>query len=84
MNRLKIRRTIQSAGNEFFEQMYAANFELCNVAGEFMSLNENYVLLHQDIQETFKTKDILQTGFSKNQKSFLKRLEKQLQETQHK
>ena len=82
MNRLEIRRTIQTAGNEFFERMYATNFELCNIAGEFMSLNENYVLLHQDLEETYKTVDILKTGFTKNQKRFLERLKKQLQGTE--
>ena len=79
MNNLEIRRTTQTAGNEFFEKMYATNFELCNIAGESMSLNESYVLLHQDLHETFKTREILKTGFSINQKMFLERLHKQLQ-----
>lgn len=80
MNYLEIRRIIQSAGNEFFEQMYAANSELGNIAGEFMSLNEQYVLNHQGPNETYGTLDILKTGYTKNQKKFLERLEKQLQE----
>lgn len=75
MNRLEIRRTIQAAGTEFFEQMYAASPELGYIAGEFMSLNEDYVLNHQEIDETYATLDILQTGYTKNQKNFLKRLE---------
>lgn len=78
MNRIEIRRKIQAAGNDFFEQMYAENFELSNIAGEFMALNENYVLLHKGLEETFKTVDILKTGFSKNQKQFLERLREQL------
>ena len=79
MNNLEIRQTIQSAGNEFFEKMYATNFELCNISGEFMSLNESYVLLHQDLHETFKTREILKTGFSINQKKFLNRLKQQME-----
>ena len=75
-----IRRTIQSAGDEFFEQMYAANSELGNIAGEFMSLNEQYVLNHRGTNETYATLDILKTGFTKNQKKFLERLKSQLQE----
>lgn len=79
MNYLEIRRTIQSAGNEFFEKMRAANCELGNIAGEFMSLNEEYVLNHQENNETHGTLDILQTGFSKNQKNFLERLRCQME-----
>jgi len=74
MNRLEIRRAIQSAGDEFFERMWAENHELGNIAGEFMSLNGEYVLNHQDEDETQKTIDILKTGYTKNQKRFLERL----------
>ena len=81
MDYIGIRRTIQEAGAEFFEEIYAANFDLSNVAGEFMSLNEVYVLLHQDIHETAKTVDILKTGFTINQKRFLMRLQKRLEDT---
>ena len=79
MNYLEIRQIIQSAGNEFFEKMCAANYELGNIAGEFMHLNEEYVLNHQGINETYGTLDIMQTGFTKNQKNFLERLRCQME-----
>jgi len=80
MNRLEIKRAIRVAGHNFHEQMYAAHDELGNIAGEFMNLNMEYVLLHKDAEETYKTLHILQTGFSKNQKKYLERLSKQSQE----
>jgi hypothetical protein len=80
MNYLEIRRILQTAGNEFFEKMWAANCELGNIAGEFMRLNEEYVLNHQGIDETYGTLDILQTGFSNNQKNFLERLKLQMED----
>lgn len=76
--RLKIRKAINKAGNEFFESMYNANEELGYAAGEFMALNEEYVLNHNDEQETHSTRDILRTGFTMNQKRFLERLRKTL------
>lgn len=79
MNYLKIRRILHAAGNEFFEKMRAANCELGNIAGEFMRLNEEYVLNHQGIGETYATLDILHTGFTKNQKNFLERLRCQME-----
>lgn len=78
--KLEIKRTIHKAGHDFFERMYAANSELGNIAGEFMALNRDYVLLHQGTEETYKTLHIIETGFSRNQKKYLERLEKQLQE----
>lgn len=78
MDYITIRQTIQETGAEFFEQIYATNFDLANIAGEFMSLNEGYVILHQDIHETQKTHDILKTGFTSDQKRFLIRLRKRL------
>lgn len=80
MNQLEIKRTIRKAGHDFFERMYAANSELGNIAGEFLASNRDYVLLHQGTDETYRTLHIIETGFSKNQKKYLERLEKQLQE----
>ena len=54
--------------------MCNANKELGNIAGEFMALNEGYVLNHSGEEETNMTVDILQAGFSTNQKRFLERL----------
>ena len=80
MNRLEAKRIIRAAGHNFFERMHTANFELGNIAGEFMELNVDYVLLHHGTEETYRTLHIIETGFSRNQKKYLKRLEKQLQE----
>jgi hypothetical protein len=80
MNYLETRRIIQAAGNEFFEDMYATNTELGNIAGEFMRLNEEYVLNNQGINETYGTVDILHTGFTNNQRKFLVRLKRQMEE----
>ena len=77
----KIRSTIQAAGDGIFEQMNMTHPALGNIAGEFMSLNEDYVLNHQYKDETYKTIDILQTGFSKNQKRFLERLKLQMEDS---
>ena len=69
--RLEIRRTINKAGHDFFENMHNANKELGYIAGEFMALNEEYVLNHQGEEETNATVDILRDGFTTNQKSVL-------------
>ena len=73
-NRLKIREIINIAGNEFFENLYNLNEDLGNIAGEFMALNEGYVLDHYGEESTNKTVDILRSGFSTNQRRFLERL----------
>ena len=72
--RLEIRRTINEAGHEFFERVYNANKDLGNIIGEFMALNEEYVLNHSGEEETNGTVDILQVGFTTNQLMFLERL----------
>jgi hypothetical protein len=74
MNRLEIKRAIQSAGDEFSERMWTENHELGNIAWEFMGLNVEYVINHQGEDETYGTLDILKTGYTKNQKRFLERL----------
>ena len=81
MNRLEIKRAIRVAAHVFFEQMYTTHEELGNITGAILNLNVDYVLLHQDAEETYKTLNILQTGFSKTQKRYLERLNKQLQES---
>ena len=72
--RLETRRIINEAGTIFFELMHNTNEELGNLAGEFMSLNEEYVLNHYGEEETNNTVNILRTGFTTNQKRFLERL----------
>ena len=72
--RLEVRRVINEGGNVFLEIMHNTNEELGNIAGEFMSLNEEYVLNYHNEEETNKTGDILRTGFTTNQKRFLERL----------
>ena len=72
--RLEIRRAINKAGHEFFESMYGANKNLGYIAGEFMALNEEYVLNHCGEEETNATLKILRSGFTANQKVFLERL----------
>ena len=72
--RFEARRTINKAGHEFFESMWNANKDLGYIAGEFMALNEDYVLNHSGEEETNATVDILRMGFTMNQKEFLERL----------
>jgi hypothetical protein len=80
MDRLEIKRAIKSTAADFHNQMYGAHPELGNIAGEFMSLNVDYVLLHQGVDETYRTLHILQTGFSNNQKKYLEQLKLQMEE----
>ena len=74
IDQIEIRRTIHNAGFGFRDQMDALNKDLGNVAGEFMSLNEEYVWNHLGWQKTRKTLDILHTGYTENQKLFLERV----------
>lgn len=74
LNRMEVRRAINKAGHEFFKSIYNANKDLGFIAGEFMALNEEYVLNHSGEEETNATVDILQSGFTTNQKSTLERL----------
>lgn len=76
----EVRRAINKAGHDFFESMHNTNKELGNIAGEFMALNEEYVLNHSGEEETNGTVDILQAGFTTNQKRFLERLCAMLEE----
>ena len=78
MDQILIRKTIRNAGFEFKNSMGATNSELGNVAGEFMSLNAEYVWNHIGWQKTRKTLEILNTGFTENQKKFLERLSEEL------
>jgi hypothetical protein len=72
--RLQIRKIIHESGGEFFGNLQHLNEDLGNIAGEFMLLNEEYVVNHYGEEETNRTVNILRTGFSTNQKSFLERL----------
>lgn len=71
---LKVRRQVQKSGNNFFEMLGDADDDLQDIAGEFMSMNEEYVLNHQGINETARTLDILKRGYSKNQLRLLSRM----------
>lgn len=72
--RFEVRRQITKAGHYFKEQMDDLNHDLGDIAGEFMSVNEEYVLNHVGHHATRKTPDILRTGFTENQKLFLENL----------
>ena len=76
--RLRIRLIINKNGEHYFESLWDINEDLGNIAGIFMELNEEYVLNHNDEEQTFKTLDILRMGFTDNQKRFLKRLKHNL------
>jgi hypothetical protein len=74
--RLETRRTINGAGRTLLKNIYGINKDIGFIAGEFMALNEEYVLNHSGEEETNGTVDILQTGFTTNQKDVLERLRK--------
>ena len=74
LKRLEVRQTINEAGHEFFENIHSTNKELGDIAGEFMALNEEYVLNNSGEEETNRTVDILQAGFTTNQLKFLEQL----------
>ena len=74
--RLETRRTINGAGRALLKNMYGINKDIGFIAGEFMALNGEYVLNHSGEEETNGTVDILQTGFTTNQKDVLERLRK--------
>jgi hypothetical protein len=74
--RLETRRTINGAGRTLLKNIYGINKDIGFIAGEFMALNEEYVLNHSGEEETNGTVDILQTGFTTNQKDILERLRK--------
>jgi len=77
-DRLETRRQISKVGCEFMESLIDAN--LMNLAGELMLRNEDYVLNHSGEQETYRTLNIMETGFTVNQKQMLERLRDQLQQ----
>ena len=72
--RLEIRKKIQMAGNRLYESI--ENRVLQNIAGELMAKNEDFVLNNKD---TFGAVDILNRGFTTNQRKWLKELDKKLE-----
>ena len=80
MNRITIRKTIQRAGKELFNSLSSFP-EFQYIVGELMAGNEEYVLHNQDEKETIKTQEIIESGFSLNQRRFIGRLRDRLQET---
>jgi len=78
--RLAIRRQISEAGGGFFESLGEVDTHLQDIAGLFMAANEDYVLNHCGDRETNGTVDILQNGFTKNQKRMIERLRDRLQQ----
>ena len=74
MNRIEIRRKIHMAGNEFYQSIKDRIVQ--NIAGEFMGLNEEYVLNHQDENETYGTQNILANGFTTNQRRWIKLIDR--------
>lgn len=73
--RLEIRRIIKEKGFGFYLKLSESSKNLQYIAGEFMALNEDYVILHKD---NIGTSTILHTGFTENQKILLLELKKEL------
>ena len=67
MDRIEIRKTIKKGGFDFYKSLPE---QLKNIAGEFMSLNEDYVLNNQD-DMTIGAHSILKRGFTQNQEALL-------------
>lgn len=73
--RLEIRRIIKECGFEFYIKLSKTSKNLQYIAGEFMALNEDYVMNNKN---NIGTSTILHTGFTENQKILLLELEKEL------
>jgi len=60
MDRIEIRKSIKNGGFDFYKSLPD---QLKNIAGEFMALNEDYVLNNQ---MTIGAHSILKRGFTQN------------------
>ena len=67
MDRTEIRKSIKKGGFDFYKSL---PYQLKNIAGEFMSLNEDYVLNNQG-DMTLGVHSILKRGFTQNQEVLL-------------
>jgi plasmid maintenance system antidote protein VapI len=68
--KMAIRRSIHRGGEQFYKSFSDID-DLQNIAGEFMSLNEDWCVLYPG---TYGYEDRINTGFSQNQKHFLERI----------
>ncbi len=73
--RINIRKQIKENGFDFYIRLSKKSKTLQYIAGEFMSLNEEYVLNNPRL---IGAHTILMTGFTENQKILLLELEKEL------
>jgi hypothetical protein len=68
--KLALRKLIHTSGEPFYQSLADID-DLQNIAGEFMSLNEDWCILYP---KTYGYDDRTKTGFSQNQKAFLERV----------
>jgi len=73
--RLEIRKIISEKGFGFYDELGTKSKNLQYIAGEFMALNEDYVINNKN---NIGTSTILNTGFTQNQKILLLELKKEL------
>ena len=80
MNEIKIRKTIQNAGNELYERLGITSKSLQYLAGELMVGNEELIrrLQLEDHGFTMGAEHIFKHGFTHNQLEFLTDIEKEL------
>jgi hypothetical protein len=65
MDRIEIRKQIQSAGDGLYEDIPQGPLKW--IVGEIINLNEEYVLNHSEPEMTKGAYDILNNGFTLNQ-----------------
>ena len=80
MDYIKIRKQIQSGGEDIYNRLGKTSRNLQYLAGEIMAGNEEYIRRLTIEQEQFNIKadDMMKNGFSVNQKAYLIELEKEL------
>ena len=80
MDYIKIRKKIQSGGEDLYHRFGKTSRNLQYLAGEIMAGNEEYIRRLTIEQEPFNIKadDMMKNGFSVNQKAYLIEIEKEL------
>ncbi|MCK5216381.1 MAG: hypothetical protein KAJ93_01240 [Methanosarcinales archaeon] len=80
MDYIKIRKQIQSGGEDLYHRLGKTSRNLQYLAGEIMAGNEEYIKRLTIEQEQFNIKadDMILNGFSVNQKTYLIEIEKEL------
>ena len=76
MNRIEIRKQIQSAGNGLYDDI--PDGPLKWIVGEIMNLNEDYVINHSEPGLSNGAYDILDNGFTLNQLQWITELKEKL------